>query len=26
LWPEFTKDDLIQALEEFESRERRYGL
>ena len=26
LWPEFTKDDLIQALEEFDSRERRYGV
>lgn len=26
LWPEFTKDDLVQALEEFDSRERRYGL
>ena len=26
LWPEFTKEDLIQALEEFDSRERRYGL
>jgi tritrans,polycis-undecaprenyl-diphosphate synthase [geranylgeranyl-diphosphate specific] len=26
LWPEFTRDDLIQALEEFDSRERRYGL
>ncbi len=25
LWPEFTKDDLIRAIKEFEQRERRFG-
>ncbi|WP_305153689.1 undecaprenyl diphosphate synthase family protein, partial [uncultured Muribaculum sp.] len=25
-WPDFTKDDFLDALEQFQSRERRFGL